>query len=208
MLSREEHFALSFGSWLTPHSRRQQKQWILSKNLLVFPMNQQPREPVSRGWHYVMLTKRYLSQEKSGTEVVIYKLSAYQGISMRSLTELHKNTFEGNQSISSSPHKLHPDCCNLEGCHPYSNRPLPSSWMTTTSCHYCPLTSVAPRNGVKWVHKNLQTLGQTNLTKESEISSFKLQKACDGKLCFVLAWCCTSKHLSLRHRKAYTRDSG
>jgi len=83
MLSREEHFALSFGSWLTPHSRRQQKQWILSKNLLVFPRNQQPREPVSRGWHYVMLTKRYLSQEKSGTEVVIFKLSAYQGISMR-----------------------------------------------------------------------------------------------------------------------------
>ncbi len=142
---------------------------------------------------------------KSSTEVVIYKLPAYQGISMRSLTELHKNTFEGNQSLSSSPHKLHPNCCNLEGCHSYSsNRPLPSSWMTTTSCHYCPLTSVAPHNGVK----SLQTLGQTNLTKESEISSFKPQKASDGKLYFVLAWCCTSEHLSLRHRKAYTRDSG
>jgi hypothetical protein len=57
MLSREEHFALSFGSWLTLHSRRQQKQWILSKKLLVFPMNQQPTERVSRGWYYVMLTK-------------------------------------------------------------------------------------------------------------------------------------------------------
>jgi hypothetical protein len=55
--------------------------------------------------------------------------------------------------------------------------------MTTTSCHYCPLTSVAPHNGVK----SLQTLGQTNLTKESEISSFKPQKASDGKLYFVLA---------------------
>jgi hypothetical protein len=33
----------------------------------------------------------------------------------------------------------------------------------------------------------MQTLGQINLTKESEISSVKLQQACDGNLCFVLA---------------------
>ncbi len=41
------------------------------------------------------------------------------------------------------------------------------------------------------------------LKKQSIVSSFKLQQACEDKLHFILACPCASKHLRLRHREAY-----
>jgi hypothetical protein len=49
---------------------------------------------------------------------------------------------------------------------------------------------------------------ETANQKSQIISSFKLQKACNDKLHFMLASPCTSKHLCVRHREACRKGSG